>query len=77
MSLRPDITSEEDISGFYETLAAGWTGAETVCRPLDPRKNKRIFHTNRALAWLPSQLHGRQPFVLYRAHGAASHLNPN
>lgn len=43
MSLRPGITSEEDISGFYETLAVGWTGAETVYRPLDPRGKKEQF----------------------------------
>lgn len=35
MSLRPDITSEEDIPGYYETLGQ-WTGVETVSHQLEP-----------------------------------------
>jgi len=37
MSLLPDVTSEEDIPGFYETLGTQWTGVETVCSPMDNR----------------------------------------
>jgi hypothetical protein len=35
MSLRPGMTSEEDIPGYYDTLGE-WTGVETVSHQLTP-----------------------------------------